>query len=573
MNEIRKVTKPDPAGPRPAPRGEPEGAFIVWDGIAGFLKRRKRTIAATAIAVFVLGLAALLLVPWSYKASAVIALNAYPAIPENPNIHTPIPQTERMQREIQGLQSRALAAQVVEKLRLDQLPEFDPDRIASGDIFARAAALFGAFGGSGEGRLPTREEVADLRRSAVVDIFMEKLAVTPIVTAEQIQITFSSRDPRTAYRVANAVVDTYVASAMGTRGETLQKAADALQDRIASVKDELRDLPVGAGGATMIERQLEAKRTLLQAYITKLGELLLLKSAMEPRIIVQSRAVYPMQRAGVPMTLGLPFLVVAGFLAGIGVGLLQEGRQKTITNAAQLQALMSLRLIGAPDGDSASASQALSGEPRRLARAAESIAMELLMAREGERGAVVAFAAPAPSEAKSAIAVEVARALARAGHRTLMVDATLAPSSSQARLSAKATRETPAGAASSASGFELRSDPAHALDIFATGLDRDSAAARYEKAGKAFQSLAPSYAFTIIDLPPLGASAEARYLARFADLAVLVIRRDHDPREVVRAAADQLHASGVHIVGAVLTRGTFERSLFTWVRDRLGLGA
>jgi len=574
MNEIRKVTKPDPTGPRLAPRSEPDGAFIVWDGIVGFLKRRKRTIAATAIGVFVLGLAALLLVPWSYKASAVIALNAYPAIPENPNIHTPIPQTERMQREIQGLQSRSLAAQVVEKLRLDQLPEFDPDRIAAGDIFARVAALLGAFGGSSESRLPTREEIADLRRSAVVDIFMEKLAVTPIVTAEQIQITFSSRDPRTAYRVANAIVDTYVASAIGTRGETLQKAADALQDRIASVKDELRDLPVGAGGATMIERQLEAKRTLLQAYITKLGELLLLKSAIEPRIIVQSRAVYPMQRAGVPMTLGLPFLVVAGFLAGIGVGLVQEGRQKTITNPVQIQALMNLRVIGAPDGDPAGASQALSGEPKRLARAADSIAMELLMAREGERGAVVAFAAPAPSEAKSAIAVEVARALSRAGHRTLMVDATLARSPSQARLSAKATREAPAsGTTSPTAGFELRSDPAHALDILATGLDRDSAAASYEKAGKAFQSLAPSYAFTIIDLPPFGASPEARYLARFADLAVVVIRRDHDLRDVVRAAADQLNASGVHIIGAVLTRGTFERSLFTWVRDRLGLGA
>jgi Mrp family chromosome partitioning ATPase len=547
----------------------------VRDGIIGFLKRRKRTIAATTIAVLLLGVTAIVLMPWSYKSSVVIALNAYPAIPEHPGQHQQIQQTERMQREIQGLQSRALAAQVIEKLKLDRLPEFDPERVIAGDIFARIGGWISQIGRPpGAGQIPTGDELADLRRSAVVDLFMEKLTVTPILTAEQIQITFAARDPRVAYRVANSIVDTYIATATGTRGETLQKAADALQDRISSVKDELRDLPVSAGGA--LERQLEAKRALLQAYIQKLGELLLLKSAIEPRIFIQSRAVYPLQRAGVPLTLGIPFLAVAGFLLGLGVGLIQEGRQKTITNADQLEALMGLRVIGPPDGDTAAANRILNSDPKRLARAAESIAMELLMAREEGSSAAVAFAAPSPSEAKSAICVEVARALGRAGHRTLMIDATLRHSPAQARLSAKAKREgaVPAGVgAEPAQSFELRRDSSHQLDILATGLDRDSGAADYEKVGNAVQRLAPDYGFVLIDLPPFGTNPEARYLARFADFAVLVTRRDHDRRGAVRAAVEQLDANGVHVIGAILTRGTFERSAFSWVRDRLGLGS
>jgi Mrp family chromosome partitioning ATPase/capsular polysaccharide biosynthesis protein len=572
MNEIRRVPKTTASHPRAEPRGEAEGALIVWDGIIGFLKRRKRTIGATMIAVLLVGVTALVLMPWNYKASVIIALNAYPAIPEQPNQHQQIQQTERMQREIQGLQSRALAAQVIQKLKLDQLPEFDPERALAGGIFARLGGLIGRS--PGPAQIPTGDELADLRRSAVVDLFMQRLTVTPILTAEQIQITFASRDPRTAYRVANAVVDTYISTAMGTRGETLQKAADALQDRIASVKDELRDLPVSAGGA--LERQLEAKRALLQAYIQKLGELLLLKSAIEPRIFIQSRAVYPLQRAGLPLTLGIPFLAVAGFLLGLGVGLVQEGRQKTITNADQLEALMGLRVIGPPDGDTAAANRILNADPKRLARVAESIAMELLMARENARSAAVAFAAPSPSEAKSATCVEVARALARAGHRTLMIDATLRHSPAQARLSSKATREGAVAAsvgAEPAQTFELRRDASHQLDILATGLDRDSGAADYEKVGNAVQRLTPDYGFVLIDLPPFGANPEARYLARFADFAVLVARRDHDHRGAVRAAVEQLNANGVHVIGAVLTRGTFERSAFSWVRDRLGLGS
>ncbi len=575
MNEIRKAPRAtEPGADR---RGEPEGTVIVWDGIVGFLKRRTLTIAAMTIAVSLIGLGAIQLMPWSYNASVVIALNAYPAIPENPNIHTQVPQTERMQREIQGLTSRALAARVIEQLGLDRLPEFNPDRVVAGDIFAGIGGWLGQLRRTGgTGQMPTREELADLRRSAVVDIFMERLTVIPVLTAEQIRITFSSRDPRTAYRVANSIVDTYVASAMRTRGDTLQKAADALQDRIASVKDELRDLPVSAGGANTIERQLEARRTLLQAYIQKLGELLLLKSAIEPRILIQSRAVYPLQRAGVPLTLGIPFFAVAGFLMGIGLGLIQEGRQKTVANAQQLEALMGLRVLGAPDGDHASGSRALTSDPKRVARAAESIAIELLMARESGRSAAVAFAAPSASEAKSTICVEVARALARAGHKTIIIDATVSRSPARARLSAKAAPETPApagGAPSPIAGFELRRDPSNALDILSTGLSRDSAAADYEKAGRAFEHLAPSYNFTLIDLPPIGVNAEGRYLARFAEFAVLVIRRDHDLRSAVRAAADQLNANGIRIIGAVLTRGTFERGVLTWARDRLGLGS
>src|SRR5262249_4605337 len=115
--------------------------------------------------------------------------------------------------------------------------------------------------------------------------------------------------------------------------------------------------------------------------------------------------------------------------------------------------------------------------------------------------------------------------------------------------------------------------PHHAVEILATGLDRDSSAATYERVGKAVQSLAPSYGFTIFDLPPFGANPEARYLARFADLAVLVIRRDHDLRDAVRTTADQLNANAVHIIGAVLTKGTFERTLFTRLRDLLGLAS
>jgi Mrp family chromosome partitioning ATPase len=576
MNEMRRPHKSIAADMVADRRGEPDSALIVWDGTLGFLKRRRRTILATALAVAVLGIAVILLVPWSYKATAIVTLNGYPAIPENPHLNTPIPQTERMQREIQGLQSRDVAARVIEKLQLEKYEEFDPDKAVAGNIFARAGAwITGLLQRGGAEGTPSRSEIAEVRRSALVDVFMEKLTVTPVLTSEQIQVTFSSRDPRVAYLAANGIVDLYIEAASGLRGRLLQKAADAIQDRISSVRDELRDLPVGAGGVNT-ERQLEAKRTLLQAYIGKLGELLLLKSAIEPRVFVQSRAVYPLQRAGVPLALGIPVLLVAGLLMGVGVGLIQEGRQKTITSATQIEALLGLRVLAVAGTDPKAEGRVLAGDPKRLARASERIAMELLMARDGS--AIVAFAAPSESEAKSAICVGVARALARSGHRTLVVDATLQRSSAQARLAAKSTRQgsVPVGedGAAPAAALELRRDASNTLDILVTDLDHDSATSDYEKAVAAVQKLAPSYEFTLMNIPPVGENPEARYLARHAELAVLVMRRDHDRRDAARAAVSMLRARGVEIVGAVLTRGTFEQGgVFAWAADRLGLRA
>ena len=136
MNEIRH---PNDYDRRRSAVAEPVSSLVIWDGIAGFLKRRRRTILATALAVLVLGLAALLFVPWNYKATAIVAINAQPAIAENSQNHVQLTPAERMQREIQGLQSRALAAQVIEKLKLDREPEFNPDLRGPG-LIERALA-------------------------------------------------------------------------------------------------------------------------------------------------------------------------------------------------------------------------------------------------------------------------------------------------------------------------------------------------------------------------------------------------------------------------------------------------
>jgi hypothetical protein len=103
------------------------------------------------------------------------------------------------------------------------------------------------------------------------------------------------------------------------------------------------------------------------------------------------------------------------------------------------------------------------------------------------------------------------------------------------------------------------------------GLTRESAAADYDRAARAAMKATPSYAFTLIDLPPDGANPGARYLARHAEFAVLVAWRVLDLRDSLRAAARLVQASGVRIVGAVLSRGTFERGVLSWAADRLRL--
>jgi protein-tyrosine kinase len=69
--------------------------------------------------------------------------------------------------------------------------------------------------------------------------------------------------------------------------------------------------------------------------------------------------------------------------------------------------------------------------------------------------------------------------------------------------------------------------------------------------------LRKEFAYVLVDIPPLTKNSESLSLARMADGVVMVLEAESTRREAARAAADNLRAAGVPILGAVLNKRTY----------------
>ncbi len=492
----RPATRMYRADDRPDASGLPPA----WEGLWPFLMRHKQLIGITTVVVFLCGALAVMALPRNFIATATIQLRAASALSET----TTVTPAERTQREIEAIRSRDLAARTIARLQLEKGPELTAASTERAGPFALLAWALDRASPASTASAPTSAELEDLRKNAIIDAFMARLTVIPIRTADLIQVTYASRDPRTAYLVANELSASYLQSATAERERVLQKAADALQERIAAVKVELREMPTDLAGASTIERQLEARRTLLQAYITKLGDILLQRSALEPPAFIQAKAVYPTRRSGVSLALAMPILLVGGVLAGIGTAIARESLRKTVASHRQFETLLGTRII------SQAANAPTAGDRSTGGSAGERVALALLLAGEGARG-IVGITAPRDGADVTALAASIADSLNGAGYRTALIDG---------------------------SGPGLKTAQPGLGDVV--------------RLAEAAEDQAKAHDFVLISLDPVATSPAAKFLAAMCTLAVVVLPRRPVRRDAVVETAAILRRSGTRIVGAVV---------------------
>lgn len=531
-----------------APQGDlAAGALMLWDGVTGFLRRRKSTIISTALIVLALGLVITFLMPSYYRSTTTIALLPQPVRQGQQPPYTP---EQRLQIEMQAVQARDVLSRVVDKQGLARLPEFNPALRQDG-LFSVIVKIASSFFRRNGNFVPTPEELKQLERSRIVDIVAARVTVIPVRTADILQVTFASRDPRLSYRVANEIADSYVGQSLSRQADTLQAVADALQARIESVKRELRELPAAGAASESMEKQLEARRTLLQTYIGKLGEVLLQKAALEPPAFVQARAVLPLEKSGIPLYQAIPVLLLAGLILGVGLGIVREGMQRTVVSAPQLQSVWGLRAIG-----SSASAEGGAPPPRRangradMDRACQDVTLELLLKRQSQARLVAAFAPVNANDGADKLCLDVGRALANSGHTTVVVNVARSSADLAAHGPEPALRPRKLGNTKvvdeTVSQAQVRM-----LDVFDAGIEEESPAVAYRRAGEAIADLAEKYEFVLVNLASVDSRPGAKFIASFVDLIIVVLRAGAQ-RSAVTASLEQLAAAGPPLMGAVL---------------------
>jgi succinoglycan biosynthesis transport protein ExoP len=165
---------------------------------------------------------------------------------------------EAVTSQVQLVLSRDLAAAVIDKLKLGQLPEFDPDLAGSSPI----RSVLGLIGLSRNPMNMTPQE-------RVLEAYYDRLTVYPVEKSRVIVIDFLSEDPELGAQVANAIAEGYLDLLSKVKQQQAQTAGQALSGEIESMRKKVMEaeakveayratsnLLVGTNNTTLSAQQL-----------------------------------------------------------------------------------------------------------------------------------------------------------------------------------------------------------------------------------------------------------------------------------------------------------------------------
>jgi uncharacterized protein involved in exopolysaccharide biosynthesis/Mrp family chromosome partitioning ATPase len=195
-------------------------------------QRKGRIPAATAM-VGVLAFVGANAISPSYKGDAKLLIEprqpSFSASGTASSAVEPMPDELNIASQVQLLQSVDLIKQVSRDLKLHERAEFDPD--SSPSAITDFLVLFGLRSNPLE--LPPEERV--------INAFKEKLNVYQVDKSRVIGIEFTSKDPKLAAAVPNAMMDVYRSLQSGAKLDSNSDAVRWLETEIANLREKVRD--------------------------------------------------------------------------------------------------------------------------------------------------------------------------------------------------------------------------------------------------------------------------------------------------------------------------------------------
>src|SRR2546429_853299 len=263
----RAMARPAPSAPKPVATSESGDLDLQVLGHA--LMRKRSWIIVPTVLALVASLAAVNMITPRFKSEARILVDGRENVFLRPSGERNEGRTsldaEAVTSQVQLVQSRDLAREIIRKNKLAERPEFDPVLQGISPVKSMLA-LFGI------GRDPfslTPEE-------RVLDAYFDRFTAYAVDKSRVIVIEFQSRDPELAARVANSIAEGYLVLQQSARQEQAKSAGqwlsgeiDNLRKKVADAESRVEDfrskssLFVGTNNTTLSNQQMGELNTQL----------------------------------------------------------------------------------------------------------------------------------------------------------------------------------------------------------------------------------------------------------------------------------------------------------------------
>jgi uncharacterized protein involved in exopolysaccharide biosynthesis len=257
----RVVSKPAPVVAMPAAASETGDLDLHALGQA--LMRKRGWIIFPTVLAAILSITAVNMITPRYKSEARILVDGRENVFLRPNGERNDEQrsgldAEAVTSQVQLLQSRDLAREIIRKNKLAERPEFDP--VLQG--FSPLKSVLALFGIG-------RDPFSLSPEERVLDAYNERFTAYAVDKSRVIVVEFQSRDPELAARVANSIAEGYLALQQNARqeqakaaGQWLSGEIENLRKKVAEAESRVEDfrskssLFVGTNNTTLSNQQM-----------------------------------------------------------------------------------------------------------------------------------------------------------------------------------------------------------------------------------------------------------------------------------------------------------------------------
>lgn len=544
--------------------------------------------------------------------------------------------TAEVESQMTVLRSEMIATMVIDELGLIDDPEFQdkkPSRL--GMLVNTAADLALATGlfevetveewrasmhartadekAAAEGEAPAPAAAADAATAAVADaegapnaaaqanarrvtlaIFQSKLGVNRVSVSYVIEISFNSRDPEKAARIANATADAYVREQLLSKIAAMEQGNEWLEARLNELRRKLNAAtqaaqafrarhdyripdatPSGRAAITgetdsdefeaptleELEATADTYRKLYGSVLEAFTSSMQHKSYPYSLVRVITPASPPFHKASPRTKITLVFGALAGMLLGIGIAVARQSLDGSIRAGRQIRSdlgtdcLVEVPRIRFWPNEQRGLTNVCINPRSPFADAVGRLKTAIRINAKADGSIAVGITSALRGEGKSVIASNLGLACVGAGYRTLVVDGDPLRSTLSTSLGLPSEAEALAGPVRPDPGAGWPVQGEHWFDLIPARFGQNPGEwARASALPGSWRDFQPGYEVVIVDLPPIEQAIDVLPALPALDFLILLAEWGSTPIDVVAEAVRMADVIGTPLLGVVLTK-------------------
>jgi len=344
----------------------------------------------------------------------------------------------------------------------------------------------------------------------------------------------------------------------------LRSQYDLLKDREAKMinaidRTRVESLQVNrrASSYEMVKGEATETKRIYDLISTRVKEIDLSSSLLNNNLRILDKAPVPSVPVRPRTVLNLTIGLLLGLILGVGTVFFLDYMDNTIRTSEDVEQYLRLNLL-------AIVPKQAEGTQSAVKEAYQTLRTSLLFSRKTRAANLVLITSAGPQEGKSITTVNVARTLATAGERVIIIDCDLRRPAIHQRLNLSRDSGITNYILSTSDDWRIYVKETDQKNLYALTCGpippNPADVFGHERFLALLKELRASFDWVFIDSPPVVSLADSMILASFADMVVFVVRHNENDKELIRQCVLNVRKINPNVIGAVLNNVDLDRS-------------